>query len=535
MTLQRTAAEDDPLAHLPRPSPTRRLSGRRAATIRSSSGRRNASRSRRPTEQASSSRPALPRAGIGKGSRVGLLYANTPAWVVAWLAAARSALTVPLSTSRPDPSFALTIRGADVHAVLLSQFGTIDLVERFEDGLPGLAASGPAIVLPDVPFLRWVHVEGGGPSWSARIEAAVPDDVALTAQAEVHPSDDLVLISTSGTTAAPKMVVHTHGSLVRHAALLAGRRGLHRDDRIYSPMPFFWVGGLTMVVLAALTSGAAAVVHERFEPGEALALIERERVTQVWCSPNSARALADHPSFASCDLSAVSGGTLIEALPPAKRPSSPDLAPNVLGMSETGGPHTGTDEPYVPLPEHLRGAFGRSLPGMEHRIVDPSTGHTSPRRCRGRAHGPGCVPDGRLYKRERRDTFDRDGWYATGDFGWFDDYDQLHFTGSSHAHDQIGRRERQSRRGRGGALRGGGRAGRVCLPGASRGPGEDVAAVIVVDADGAPGMDELLAAVRERLASYKVPRQGAAGRGGRGACLADRQGRPCASAACSQR
>jgi acyl-CoA synthetase (AMP-forming)/AMP-acid ligase II len=448
-------------------------------------------------------------AGIGKGSRVGLLYANTPAWVVAWLAAARlGALTVPLSTFAPGPELALTIRGADVHAVLLSpQFGTTDLVERFEDGLPGLAASGPAIVLPDVPFLRWVHVEGGGPSWSARIEAAVPDDVALAAQAEVHPSDDLVLISTSGTTAAPKMVVHTHGSLVRHAALLAERRGLTRDDRIYSPMPFFWVGGLTMVVLAALTSGAAAVVHERFEPGEALALIERERVTQVSCWPNAARALADHPSFASRDLSAVSGGTLIEALPPAKRPSSPDLAPNVLGMSETGGPHTGTDEPYVPLPEHLRGAFGRSLPGMEHRIVDPNTGQPAPAGAEGELMVRGAFLMDGLYKRERRDTFDGDGWYATGDFGWFDEYDQLHFTGRRTPMIKSGGANVSPAEVEAALCEVAGVRAAFVFAVPARDRGEDVAAVIVVDADGAPGMDELLAAVRERLASYKVPRK----------------------------
>jgi acyl-CoA synthetase (AMP-forming)/AMP-acid ligase II len=262
-----------------------------------------------------------------------------------------------------------------------------------------------------------------------------------------------------------------------------------------------------MVVLAALTSGAAAVVHERFEPGEALALIERERVTQVSCWPNAARALADHPSFASRDLSAVSGGTLIEALPPAKRPSSPDLAPNVLGMSETGGPHTGTDEPYVPLPEHLRGAFGRSLPGMEHRIVDPNTGQPAPAGAEGELMVRGAFLMDGLYKRERRDTFDGDGWYATGDFGWFDEYDQLHFTGRRTPMIKSGGANVSPAEVEAALCEVAGvRAAYVfAVPAGDR--GEDVAAVIVVDADGAPGMDELLAAVRERLASYKVPRK----------------------------
>ena len=126
-------------------------------------------------------------------------------------------------------------------------------------------------------------------------------------------------------------MVHTHGSLVRHAALLAERRGLTPADRIYSPMPFFWVGGITMVLLHALTSGAAAVVQERFEPGEALDLIERERVTHLSCWPNAARAMAEHESFPGRDLSAVRSGTLHEALPPELRPAAPDLAPTSLG------------------------------------------------------------------------------------------------------------------------------------------------------------------------------------------------------------
>ena len=144
-------------------------------------------------------------------------------------------------------------------------------------------------------------------------------------------------------------------------------------------MPFFWVGGLTMVVLAALTSGAAAVVHERFEPGRG-ARTDRARKGHaglVLARTQPAPSLTTLPS-PSRDLSAVSGGTLIEALATAKRPSSPTWPPTCSGMSETGGPHTGTDEPYVPLPEHLRGAFGRSLPGMEHRIVDPNTGRPAP-------------------------------------------------------------------------------------------------------------------------------------------------------------
>ncbi len=447
--------------------------------------------------------------GVGKGTRLGMLQPTSPEWVITWLAATRiGALTVPLSTFSPAGELVRTLRATDVHALLLAHASeSSDLAAQLEDGLDGLAASGPSLALTQLPFLRWAHLAGDGRQWSRQLEVSLPIEVVVAAQSEVTPADALALISTSGTTAAPKAVLHTHASLVRHAALLAERRGYTAADRIYSPMPFFWVGGLTMVLLAALTSGAAAVVQPRFDAGEALELAERERVTQISCWPNAARALADHPSFASRDLGSVRGGTLIEALPLAQRPTSPDLAPNVLGMSETGGPHTTSEDPYSPLPEHLRGTFGSSLPGMEHRIVDPDTGEPLPEGTAGELQVRGAFLMDSLYKRERGDTFTADGWYATGDLGWFDDHGHLHFTAR-----------------RTGTIKSGGsnvapaevevalieldgvRAAFVF--GVDAGDrGQDVAAVVVVDRDAELTEADLATALRTQLSSYKVPRR----------------------------
>jgi acyl-CoA synthetase (AMP-forming)/AMP-acid ligase II len=175
-------------------------------------------------------------------------------------------------------------------------------------------------------------------------------------------------------------------------------------------------------------------------------------------------------------------------------------------MSETGGPHTGADDAYLPLPEHIRGTFGRSLPGMEHRIVDPDTGQPALDGVEGELVVRGAFLMEGLYKRERRDTFDPDGWYSTGDLGWFDEHDQLHFTGRrtpmiKSGGSNVSPAEVEA------ALCDvpGVRAAYVfAVPAGDR--GEDVAAVIVVDPNGAPSADELVAAARERLSSYKVPR-----------------------------
>jgi hypothetical protein len=80
--------------------------------------------------------------------------------------------------------------------------------------------------------------------------------------------------------------------------------------------------------------------------------------TYVSCWTKASQAMADHPDFAKRDLSSVRGGTMLEALPPERRSSEPELTPNLLGMTETGGPHTMVQVPDTPLLPERRGSFG---------------------------------------------------------------------------------------------------------------------------------------------------------------------------------
>lgn len=447
--------------------------------------------------------------GIGKGTRAALLFPNGPEWAVTWLAMARiGALSVPLSTFAPGGELTRMIRHVDVHALLMaSTLGGEKTTVLLESGLADLADSSSDLALVDAPFLRWINVQTEDPPpWSRALPRPLANELVRAAESEVSAADALAIINTSGATAAPKAVVHSHGSLVRHAALLARRRGLTRDDRIYSPMPFFWVGGLTMVLLAALVSGAGAVVQERFEPGEALNLLEREKVTQISCWPNASRQMAGHPTFSQRDLRTVRGGTLVEALPPKYRPPSADRAPMPLGMTETGGPHTGPDDPYAVLSESLRGTFGRTLPGMEHRIVDADAGTEMPIGAEGEILLRGQFLMEGFYKRERHDTFTPDGWYATGDLGWFGADGHLRFSG---------RRTAMIKTGGSNVSPAEVEMALVDLPevreafvfGIPAGDrGEDVAAVVVPEGPEAIQLPALTASLRATLSSYKVPR-----------------------------
>jgi acyl-CoA synthetase (AMP-forming)/AMP-acid ligase II len=377
---------------------------------------------------------ALLASGVGKGTRVGILFPNCAQWLISWLAAARiGALTVPLSTFAPGGELARLLRHTDVQVLLMGRsIAGRDLVERIQDALPGLTDGGDVIAEPAAPYLRRIHVwPDCERSWATPWpHAKSVVSLASSVEDEVVPADDLVVVTTSGTTAKPKSVVHSQGSLVRHAYILARHRGVTAADRIYSPMPFFWVGGLTMVVLQALSTGAAILAQDVFEAGSTLALLERERATFISCWTQASQAMADHTDFAKRDLSSVRGGTMIQALPPDRRPREPDLMPNLLGMTETGGPHTMVEVPDTPLPPELRGSFGIPLPGVvQHRIVDPGRGVEAPTGQEGEIQVRGQIVMNGIYKQECHEVFGPDGWYATGDRGWFDDAGHLHFTG----------------------------------------------------------------------------------------------------------
>jgi acyl-CoA synthetase (AMP-forming)/AMP-acid ligase II len=213
--------------------------------------------------------------------------------------------------------------------------------------------------------------------------------------------------------------------------------------------------------------------------------------------------MAKHPSFDGRDLTSVRGGTLIEALPETHRPPTPDRAPMPLGMTETGGPHTTADDPYLPLPEALRGTLGRSLPGFEHLVVDtddtpPGVGELLVR---------GQLMMDAIYKAERHETFTTDGWYPTGDTGTFEPDGYLRF---------LGRRNSMIKSGGSNVSPAEVEAVLSALPGvltshvmgvAAGDRGEDVVAVIVTEPGVTLDRDIVRAEARSALSSFKVPRR----------------------------
>lgn len=454
-------------------------------------------------------------AGVSKGTHVGICLPNGPEWVLAWLSAARiGAVAVPLNTFSKTRELGWMLRHADI-AVLLTaaSLGSIDFLAQLEEIDPALGGQAPARLLSArLPHLRHVFSFGDTRKWTRPAESLAEgpsdarfDDALLRAvEAEVAASDPMLILYSSGSTADPKGAIHAQGSVLRHSRRLGAIRGVTTDDRIWSPMPFFWVGGIVFSLLGSMHAGACLLTESVFEPGATLRLLERERATAAVGWPHFGKLLVEHPDRPKRDLSALRAGNLPVLLPPEVCPADPELRPNGLGMTETCGPHTYTGE--QPLPESLRGCFGRAIPGVEHEIVDPETGAAL---ANGEV-GEICVRGDSLmlglYKRERSETFDADGWYHTGDAGLFDTDGRLFFKGRlgemiKTAGANVTPSEVES------VLMGFAEVKAAFVVGvADATRGENVAAAVVPEPGAAIDVATLRARVKAQLAAYKVPR-----------------------------
>ena len=90
----------------------------------------------------------------------------------------------------------------------------------------------------------------------------------------VTAADPLVIMFTSGSSGAPKGVVHSHGNALGAVRSGLAARCITSDTRLYLPMPFFWVGGFGSGILSALLAGATLVTEEIPRPETTLRLLE---------------------------------------------------------------------------------------------------------------------------------------------------------------------------------------------------------------------------------------------------------------------
>jgi fatty-acyl-CoA synthase len=229
-------------------------------------------------------------------------------------------------------------------------------------------------------------------------------------------------------------------------------------------------------------------------------LLEAERCT-VMAGWHQAGPLLDHPDWGRRRIALRKGSNH----PLAEQLMGRDhLAVGMYGMSETATcvACARFDDP----PAVRRETFGRPLAGMEVRIVDPETGRPAEPGEPGEIFVKGPTLMEGYCRVPRAETFDREGFFKTGDLGFLDAQGCLHFASRlkdviKTAGVNVAAVEVEEALARHPSVKA---AHVVGVPDPAR--GENVAAFVVL-ADGATADPEALRAFcREHLASYKVPR-----------------------------
>jgi fatty-acyl-CoA synthase len=444
--------------------------------------------------------------GVNKGSRVGFLCPNRAEWLpIAFGILRTGGVLVPFSTLWKRDEMAYALKHADVDTFLLvPAFLKHDYLASLRDVVPEIAQSTAGhLFSASVASLRRVIVIGDRvPGTFAWNELPVVGDEAFLAalEAALTPADWATIFFTSGTTAAAKAVLHTHGALTTSARRIAPCFGITEEDAWWGHMPLFWSGGFVLGALATMAGGGRIVLQETVDAGSALELLESERCT-IMAGWHQAGPLLDHPELSSRRLHLKKG--TYHAL--AQRLLGQDhRAIGVYGMSETA---TCVSASRWDDPEEIRcGTFGRPLDGMEIRIVDPESGTLVGSGETGEILVKGPTLMEGYYRVPRPQTLDAQGFFRTGDLGFLDTRGYLHFATRlkeviKTAGVNVAAVEIEEALARHPGVKA---AYVVGVPHPTR--GENVASFVVTTEGNQPTEDDLRRFCKSSLASYKVPR-----------------------------
>ncbi len=455
----------------------------------------------------------LRRLGIAKGDRVAIAMVNLPEWAVAFFAiTSLGALAVPLNAwwTGAELEYGLADSGA---RLLIADASRWQRIEPHRTGLPAL---GHVIVsrsdTAPSGATRLEELIGPPGAWSALPDSELPD-------VPVDPDDEAAILYTSGTTGQPKGALHTHRNFTTNILSVGyanARAALRRGEPPPEPqprtalmvIPLFHCTALSAMLMGTMVAGHTLIFMRKWDPLEAMAIIERERVQMTGGVPTIAWQLLEHPERSRFDLSSL------ETISYGGAPAAPELVRRIheefgalpgngWGMTETTATvtsHVGED--YLNRPD----SAGPPVPISDLRIMSPDGAEALPVGEVGElwARGPQIVK-GYWNKPEATAATFVDGWVRTGDLARLDEEGFVYIV--DRAKDMV--------------IRGGENiysievenvlfdhpavtdAALIGLP--HRTLGEEPAAVVHLAPGASATEEELKAWVRERLAVFKTP------------------------------
>lgn len=367
--------------------------------------------------------------GVAPGDRVAVLSANNVEWVVMfWACAVIGAACVPLNAwwKAEELEFALADSGAKVLFCDLKRWAVV------------------RDVVASLPELEHIFVTdlatSDGPA-RPDAELMAGDDPGELPDVDVHEDDLLAILYTSGTTGRPKGATITHrqalANLQNLACLgaIATARGAAVGPRAEVQtayllvVPLFHVTGALSTMVPGYASGGKLVLMPpgKFDPDEAMAVIERERVTNIGGVPTVMWRIVEAESFDRYDLSSVSrigyGGApaapeLVERIR-AAFPQVRDTLTTAYGLTETASVATSNaGAGYLSHPTSV----GRAAPTVEIEIVDPD-GRPVPLGANGEIvlRGPTIMSRGYWNRPDATAAATLPGgWFRSGDVGYLD-------------------------------------------------------------------------------------------------------------------
>ena len=371
---------------------------------------------------------ALSELGVEPGDRIAIQLPNWPEFAVSLFAAAKlGATVVPLGPELAPRDVQFMLRNSESMVVVAAeQYMGRDYLQLFESLLVGL------------PDLQYVVTVGEEDLWyddriyqfedliSAGRGRELPD-------ADVDPYEaPLAILYTAGTTGKPKGVMLSHANLIRTARATARAIQLDAEDVTLCSVPLFNIFGIS-ALLGGLVSGSTVVLQERFEPAEALRLVEEHGATVFHGVPTMFVLALREAEGSELDLRSLRSGIVAGAPvdPALVTRIREELVPEVeigYGLTETS--------PTVSLTsagdsgDRRSTTVGRPLDGVSVEIRGPA-GEAEPAGVAGQIVVKGFnVMLG--YFRQPGETaaaFTESGHLRTGDVGTFDTEGYLSIAG----------------------------------------------------------------------------------------------------------